>query len=155
LIPGVLQFQSEASSRYLCETMSSPVAPISFTSPSHLQHEVVLAKSHPTDHRACARDTEQNPKFPKTFFGATCQRFLMISVLVHGCLWDEKTQIHHEIRHHVAIARPTSCAPCPRPCSFTGEHLNFEDPIGHITFDSHSRWIFRGHQNSPVKLTNF
>lgn len=132
----------------LCQVPSPP-------SHSHLQHEVVLAKSHPTDHRACARDTEQNPKFPKTFFGATCQRFLMISVLVHGCLWDEKTKIHHEIRHHVAIARTTSCAPCPRPCSFTGEHLNFEDPIGHITFDSHSRWIFQGHQNSPVKLTNF
>eukprot|EP00435_Cladocopium_sp_Y103_P041160 s1060_g11.t1 len=43
-------------------------------------------------------------------------------------------------------------APCPRPCSFTGEHLNFEDPIGRIIFQSGG---FSGQQNSPMKLTKF
>ena len=57
-------------SRYFCETMSSPISPITpipYTSPSQVQPEVVLTKSHPTDHRGCARDTQRGPRFGTTW----------------------------------------------------------------------------------------
>ena len=57
---GSFNFNWEATSRYFCGTMSSPITPVPFTSPAHLR-EVVLAKSHPTDHTG-ARDTERGAR---------------------------------------------------------------------------------------------